>query len=174
MSYFEGHHVRFAGIAAAVPQHREDNSKLTSLPEKSRNEIINQVGIRYRHVAPEGITAADLCEASAKPLLQQLQWSPSDIGLLVFVTQTPDHIVPGTATQLQNKLGLPQNAVCLDINQGCAGYVYGMSVVVAMMRSFGITKGLLLVGDTITKMVSEEDNSIHPVFADAGSATAFE
>lgn len=174
MSSFEGHRVRFAGIAAAVPQQQEDNAALTSLSEKSKNEIINQVGIRYRHVAPDGVTAADLCEASAKPLLKELGWSTSEIGILVFVTQTPDHIVPGTATQLQNKLGLPQNSICLDLNQGCAGYVYGMSVIVGMMSSFGIQKGLMLVGDTITKMVSKEDNSIHPIFADAGSATAFE
>ncbi|MBI1286626.1 MAG: ketoacyl-ACP synthase III [Flavobacteriales bacterium] len=174
MSGFEGHHVRFAGIAAAVPKQREDNAELTSLSEKSKNEIINQVGIRYRHVAPDGVTAADLCEASAKPLLKELGWSASEIGILIFVTQTPDHIVPGTATQLQNKLGLPQNSICLDLNQGCAGYVYGMSVIVGMMNSFGIQKGLMLVGDTITKMVSKKDNSIYPIFADAGSATAFE
>lgn len=174
MSCLEGHNVRVAGIAAAVPCNREDNTELISLTEKSRNEIVKQVGIRYRHVAPEGITAADLCQASAKPLLEELGWNPSEIGILVFVTQTPDHIVPGTATQLQNRLGLPQSAICLDLNQGCAGYVYGMSVIVAMMNSFGIQKGLMLVGDTITKMVSEKDHSIYPIFADAGSATAFE
>ncbi|MCB9185954.1 MAG: ketoacyl-ACP synthase III [Flavobacteriales bacterium] len=174
MSGFDGHNVRFAGIAAAVPQQREDNAELTSLSEKSKNEIINQVGIRYRHVAPTGVTAADLCEASAKPLLNELGWDPLEVGILVFVSQTPDHIVPGTATQLQNKIGLPQNSICLDLNQGCAGYVYGMSVIVGMMNSFGIQKGLMLVGDTITKMVSENDNSIYPIFADAGSATAFE
>jgi 3-oxoacyl-[acyl-carrier-protein] synthase-3 len=174
MSCLEGHNVRFAGVAAAVPKQTEDNSDLTFLSEKSKRDIIEQVGIRYRHVAPDGVTAADLCEASAMQLIEKLGWIPAEIGLLVFVTQTPDHIVPGTATQLQNRLGLPQSVICLDLNQGCAGYVYGMSVIVGMMNSFGIQKGLLLVGDTITKMVSEKDHSIHPIFADAGSATAFE
>lgn len=174
MSFLTGHNVRFAGIAAAVPKHTEDNADLTALSEKSKKEIIEQVGIRYRHVAPDGVTAADLCEAAAKQLLEKLGWNSEDIGLLVFVTQTPDHIVPGTATQLQKKLGLARNAVCLDINQGCAGYVYGMSVLSGMMNAFGIGKALLLVGDTITKMVSRGDNSIWPIFSDAGSATAFE
>lgn len=166
--------VALRGIAAAVPSGKEDNAELESLSEKSKKEIIERVGIRYRHVADTETTASDLCLASAEKLLNELSWDSADVGLLIFVTQTPDHIVPGSATQLQHKLGLPQNAIALDINQGCAGYVYGMSVVSGMMKSFGIRKALLLVGDTITKMISPTDNSIRPIFADAGSATAFE
>jgi 3-oxoacyl-[acyl-carrier-protein] synthase-3 len=48
-----------------------------------------------------------------------------------------------------------------------------MSVIAGMMKSFGIQKGLLLVGDTITKIISKKDNSLRPIFSDAGSASAF-
>lgn len=166
--------VALRGIAAAVPANKEDNAELETLSEKSRREIIDRVGIRYRHVADTDTTAADLCLASAQKLIEELRWSVSQIGLLVFVTQTPDYTVPGTATQLQEKLGLPTNAIVLDVNQGCAGYIYGMSVVCGLMKSFNIQKAILLVGDTITKMISKEDNSIRPIFADAGTASAFE
>ncbi|MBL4585706.1 MAG: ketoacyl-ACP synthase III [Flavobacteriales bacterium] len=166
--------VSIKGLAAAVPSKREDNSQLDSLSEKARNEIIEQVGIRYRFIAPPEVTAADLCQTSAEKLISELGWKPQEIGLLVFVTQTPDHIVPGTATQLQHKLGLDRNAICLDINQGCSGYVYGLSVVSGMMKSYNIDRALLLVGDTITRMISKEDNSLRPIFSDAGSATALE
>lgn len=166
--------VALRGVAAAVPSRKEDNAELESLSEKSKKEIIERVGIRYRHLADGKTTASDLCEASARKLLDELGWDSADVGLLVFVTQTPDHTVPGSASQLQERLGLDQNAIALDVNQGCAGYVYGMSIVSGMMKSFGIKKALLLVGDTITKMVSPTDNSIKPIFADAGSATAFE
>lgn len=166
--------IAMRGIAAAVPSNREDNEQLESLSEKTKREIIDRVGIRYRHIADAETTAADLCEASARKILSELEWKPEEIGLLVFVTQTPDHIVPGSATQLQHKLGLSSNAIVLDINQGCAGYVYGMSVIAGMMKTFNIRKSLLLVGDTITKLVGLNDNSIRPIFADAGSATAFE
>ena len=167
-----GRGVEISGVSACVPSSIEDNDALETLSEKARKEIIEQVGIRYRHIAPESVTSADLCQAASEKLLSELRWNPSDVGLLVFVTQTPDHLVPGSATQLQSKLGLGAHAISLDINQGCAGYVYGLSVTTAMMRSFGIEKGLLLVGDTITKMISKEDNSIRPIFSDAGSATA--
>ena len=162
------------GLAAAVPQNREDNQELSSLSDKAKKEIIQQVGIRFRHVAPQTVTASDLCEAAAVKLLVELNWQAKEVELLVFVSQTPDHIVPGSATQLQNRLGLPQHAMVMDVNQGCAGYVYGMSIVSGLMKAYQIKKALLLVGDTITKMISQEDNSIWPIFADAGSATAFE
>ncbi|MDA9121411.1 ketoacyl-ACP synthase III [Flavobacteriales bacterium] len=166
--------VRMVGLSAAVPNNREDNQELASLSDKAKNEIIQQVGIRYRYVAPDSITASDLCESAATKLLSELNWNAEDIELLVFVSQTPDHLVPGSATQLQTRLGLPQSAMVIDVNQGCAGYVYGMSIVSGLMKAYGIPKALLLVGDTITKMVSRQDNSIWPIFSDAGSATAFE
>ncbi len=162
------------GLSASLPKNVEDNKNLTGLSAKAQEEIISQVGIRYRHVSESNQTASDLCHAAAEKLIIDLNWNPEEIGLLVFVSQTPDHIVPGSATQLQTRLGLSQNAVCLDINQGCAGYVYGMSVLMGMMKAYGIQKGLLLVGDTITKMISEDDFSLRPIFSDAGSATAFE
>jgi 3-oxoacyl-[acyl-carrier-protein] synthase-3 len=164
--------VRMVGLSAAVPNNREDNQELDSLSDKAKNEIIQQVGIRYRYVAPDSITASDLCESAAAKLLSELNWNAEDVELLVFVSQTPDHLVPGSATQLQVRLGLPQSSMVIDVNQGCAGYVYGMSIVSGLMKAYGISKALLLVGDTITKMVSREDNSIWPIFSDAGSATA--
>lgn len=162
------------GLAAAVPKNREDNQELSSLSDKAKKEIIQQVGIRFRHVAPDSMTASDLCEAAAAKLLTELNWEAKDVELLVFVSQTPDHLVPGSATQLQSRLGLLQSTMVIDVNQGCAGYVYGISIVSGLMKAYGIRKALLLVGDTITKMISREDNSIWPIFADAGSATAFE
>lgn len=166
--------VRMVGLSAAVPKNREDNQELSSLSDKAKQEIIAQVGIRFRHVAPSSITASDLCERAANQLLLDLDWNAQDVELLVFVSQTPDHLVPGSATQLQSKLGLSQSAMVIDVNQGCAGYVYGMSIISGLMKVYGLKKALLLVGDTITKMVSRQDNSIWPIFSDAGSATAFE
>ncbi|MFM1874520.1 MAG: hypothetical protein RL266_257 [Bacteroidota bacterium] len=174
MSVLTSINVRVSGISASVPATTVDNEELDHIDQRSIREIIDQVGIRYRHIALEGQTASDLCEVAAQKLLDELSWTPADIGLLVFVSQTPDHIVPGSASQLVARLGLPTHCLALDVNQGCAGYVYGMSVTMSMMQSFGISKGLLLVGDTITKMISDSDNALRTIFSDAGSATAFE
>jgi 3-oxoacyl-[acyl-carrier-protein] synthase-3 len=57
---------------------------------------------------------------------------------------------------------------------GCSGYVYGISIIASMMRAMGLKRGVLLAGDTISKIISNSDKSTLPLFGDAGSATAFE
>lgn len=166
--------VRLRGISAVVPKQVEDNASLSLLTEKQRKDIIENVGIRYRRLASNDVTSADLCTKAAQQLLKELGWTPDSIGVLVLVTQTPDHQVPGTATQIHARLQMRTDALCIDINQGCAGYVYGMATIASLMRSLGHNRGLLLVGDTITKMISRQDSSIWPIFSDAGTATALE
>lgn len=166
--------VKLRGVAAALPKNVEDNATLDMLTERQRQDVIEKVGIRKRNVADADTNAADLCHRAAEELLNELGWQLDQLELLVFVTQTPDLLLPGTATQLQTRLGLKPNTICIDLNQGCAGYVYGLSVAASMMSSMNLTRGLLLVGDTITKLIDPKDASLRPIFADGGSATALE
>src|SRR5207253_29051 len=62
----------------------------------------------------------------------------------------------------------------LDVNQGCAGFVYGLASIASVMSAAKIEKGLLLVGDTITRLLSPKDRSTLTIFSDAGSATLLE
>lgn len=43
-----------------------------------------------------------------------------------------------------------------------------------MLQNGTLKKGLLLAGDTVTKICSPEDKSTYPLFGDAGTATALE
>lgn len=166
--------IAIKGISASVPIQSEDNEALDLIPARERAAFIGQTGIRYRRVAPAGLTASDLCIRSAEPLLHQLNWSPADIDVLIFVSQTPDYIIPGTASVIHQKLGLAKKCIALDINLGCSGYVYGLSVIGSLLRNIPGGKGLLLVGDCSTSVISRHDKSTWPLFSDAGSATAIE
>ncbi|MEM7037143.1 MAG: ketoacyl-ACP synthase III, partial [Bacteroidota bacterium] len=174
MAQFPIGQIRISGLAAAVPGQRASNQSLDLMSEKDRDLLIRTTGIETRRIAPQGLTAADLCEAPARKLLEALDWAPEEVEMLVFVTQTPDYVIPGTATQLQARLGLSTRCMALDINQGCAGYVYGLSTMAALMSAGKVGKGLLLVGDTITHTLSPKDKSTVPIFSDGGSATALE
>ena len=171
MAFLTTQHVSIVGMAAAVPAQRVSNQSLNQLGEDERNLLIATIGINERRVA-KTITSEELCIQPARKLLDALKWNPSEVELLVFVTQTPSQPIPGSSTMLQKELGLPTSCMCLDINQGCAGYVYGLSLISSLMESGGIQKALLLVGDTITKRLASDDMSTVPIFSDAGSATA--
>jgi 3-oxoacyl-[acyl-carrier-protein] synthase-3 len=53
----------------------------------------------------------------------------------------------------------------------CSGYVYGLSVAYAYASMSGISNVLLLVGETMSKTVSQYDKVSTPLFGDAGTAT---
>ena len=174
MAVFSVPNIQIKGISAAVPKQVEDNNEFELLPEKERSMFIKTVGIRYRRVAPEGVTASDLCQLAAEKLMSDLKWNREDIKILVFITQTPDYIIPNTSSLLQQKLGLSKSCLAFDVNLGCSGYVYGLSIVGSLLQNMPGAKALLLVGDISTTTISMQDKSTAPLFSDAGTATALE
>ena len=174
MAVFTVPNISISGMAACVPRNTVSNHDFDILNEKERDLLIKTIGIENRRVAAAGTTSADLCQIAAERLLKEIGWQPSTVQLLVFVTQTPDYITPATATLLQNELGLPKTALAFDINLGCSGYVYGLSVVASLLSRMPGVRALLLVGDIATATISDRDKSTTPIFSDAGSATALE
>lgn len=173
MALFTTQNVSLVGMASAVPSNVVHNLSYDPIPEKERSLLVKTTGINERHVAKPGVTTADLCEVAANKLIDELGWEKDSIDVLILVTQTPDHITPATAAILQHKLGLPTTCLAFDINLGCSGYPYGLSVMAGLLGSTK-SRGLLLVGDVSSACVSATDKSAAPIFSDAGSATAME
>ena len=138
-----------------------------SNPDWDIEKILNTTGINNRHCSTDDETALDLAVEAAKKLEMQMD----DVDLLLFVTQSPEYILPTTACIAQDRLGLNKNIAAFDINLGCSGYVYALSVVGSMMESNQCSKALILCGDTYTKYISINDRTSRPLFSDAGSAT---
>lgn len=174
MALFSIPRTRIAGIAACVPRNREYTADYRWISHKERDLFIRTVGVEARRVITKGTTTSDLCLSAARRLLSDLAWRAEEIGLLVFVSQTRDYLIPGTSGILQDQLGLPHSTIALDIHQGCSGFVYGLALMGSLMNTTGISKGLLLAGDISSRNTSYRDKSTYPLFGDAGSATAIE
>lgn len=174
MAFLEFNHSQISGIVASIPKNEESSNELLYLSDSEKKLLIKTIGIDKRRVSPKDMKASDLCFYAAIKLLNELNWQREDIDLLVFVTQSPDYVIPTTSACLQTRLGLSEKCITIDVNQGCAGYVYGLSIVNAYMSSSGLKKALLLVGDTITHYIKKGDYSLQSIFSDAGSCTAVE
>ncbi len=166
--------IKLSALAVCLPKQKVSNHDYNFATEKEKDLFIKTTGIVNRRVAPQGLTASDLCFEAGEKLLNQKNINRDEIGVLVFITQTPDWIIPPTGIRLQHRLNLPKSCFALDINLGCSGYVYGLSVVSSLMKSSGTKKGLLLVGDVSSSVTSAKDKSTAPIFSDAGSATLLE
>ena len=174
MAFQKIENVKITGIAACVPDNSVDNMDLTLLGDLSdRAKFIETTGIAKRYtVADKNICTSDLCFEAAEKIIKELDWNKEDIDCLIFVTQTPDYILPATSCVLQHRLGLSTECFTLDISLGCSGWVYGLATISQLLSSGNFKKGLLLVGDTVTVTKSDRDKSTYPLFGDAGTSTA--
>ena len=175
MATLTSSNVVLRGISSAIPDQclgPEVWDERFGIEEASR--ISESIGVSSRPVVPEGICASDLCYEAAEDLLESLNWERDTIEAVLFVSQTPDHPLPATACILQNRLGLPTSSIAFDVNLGCSGYVYGLSIATQFISSNSVNRALLLVGDTLSHLVSEQDKSTGLLFGDAGTATAIE
>src|SRR5690554_1098927 len=174
MSFISIDNVRIAGISACVPATIEEVRDFPLFTDSDSENFSKITGVERRRKAPDDVCASDLCFKSAEKLIEDLCWNKSEIDCLVFVSQTPDYILPATSAVLQKKLGLSTDCHTLDISSGCSGWVDGLSVISSFLSHGFMRKGLLLAGDTILKICSPTDKSTYPLFGDAGSATAIE
>jgi 3-oxoacyl-[acyl-carrier-protein] synthase-3 len=133
---------------------------------------IKATGIRTRRVCPpgSGVTALDLSVFAAKTLLENHSISPSEIGGVLFVTQTPDHDMPNNASYAAHLLGLSTDCVATDTSLACSGYVYGLWLGALMAQSIQAPL-LLLAGENHSYSTSPYDRSTALLFGDAGTAT---
>lgn len=165
--------IQVMGITAAVPKQQED------IQGKYRDVFGNDavasfcrsVGVLERRVASERQTASDFAFVAARELIEKKSIDKDQIGILVFVTQTPDYRVPATACVLHQRLGLSKDCLAFDVNLGCSGYVYGMQIVCSLLNTTNSKYALLLVGDTSNKEIAPEDKASVMLFGDSGSAT---
>ncbi|MCY4419192.1 MAG: hypothetical protein OXB93_05030 [Cytophagales bacterium] len=170
MNLLQTHATRLMGLSVAVPQHRVSNERLPQLSPTECQELITYVGIRYRHLSQKQ-TLSDLLRPAVQQLLKKCSVPAQEVGLLVLITQTGDQQVPNTAIGLQHILDLPTSALCIEINMGCAGYVYGLYLVSLLLQSLESSYALFLNGDISTLLVKEHNKGVLPIFSDAVSAT---
>jgi len=164
--------IKIASIEYYLPEEILTNEDLEKLyPEWSAEKIYLKTGISRRHIAAKDECASDLGVKAACKLLKQIDIKPEEIDILIFCTQTPDYCIPPTACIIQDRLGLSTSCSAFDINLGCSGFVYGLSIASAYIRG-GMARNILLItADTYSKLIHPLDKSVRTIFGDAGVAT---
>jgi 3-oxoacyl-[acyl-carrier-protein] synthase-3 len=163
---------RIRAIATYLPETILDNEALATIfPDRPADKIFQKLGIRERRIAAEGETATDLAFAAACRLFDSGVVAGEEIDFLLLCTQAPDYILPTSACVLQARLGLATTIGAFDINLGCSGFVYGLSIATGMIASGAARNVLLLTADTYSKFINPGDRSVRTLFGDGAAAT---
>ncbi len=175
MAFQEFSSIGIKGMAAAVPKRIINNLEYTEyFPKEDVVEIVEKTGIYERRFTDSKTCSSDLCFTAAEKLFEDLKIDRSEIDALIFISQTPDYRMPATAITLQDRLGLPKSTIAFDMNIGCSGFIYGMSIAYSMIRQPSFRKILILDGETRSKVYSPKDRQVAFLFGDAGVAAIVE
>lgn len=166
-----------------VPQKVVDHTvAYEHFPKADVDRVIGNIGVKRHREAALGTTTSDLVIPAAGALLDRLGWARESVDGLLFISQTPDFLFPGTSHRIQHALGLPNACMSLDINLGCSGFTHGVIVARSLLAS-GVAKRILLCcGDVTTGTVrpGSADAREHGdlgnalMFGDAGAVAAFD
>jgi 3-oxoacyl-[acyl-carrier-protein] synthase-3 len=165
------HRSRILGIGMAVPSRVVTNHDLAKMFETSHDWIVERTGIEERRWVEPGEGGAELGARAAKEALSRAGLAPQDIDLIIYATLSPDVNFPGTGVFVQRLLGMKE-IPCLDIRQQCTGFIYGLSIADAYIRT-GQFKHVLLIGAEVHSTgldISTAGRDITVLFGDGAGA----
>jgi len=164
---------KIIGTGSYLPEKIVTNADLEKVLDTSDQWIQERTGIRERRLAHEDETSGDMAEVAAQRAMKDAGVDPSEIGLLIVGTTTPDLIFPSTACLIQARLGLP-DCGAMDVNAACSGFMYALSVADKYIRCGDVKKALVIGVDKLTAMVDWNDRGTAVLFGDGGGAVVLE
>lgn len=163
---------RISGVLTVLPK------KVVTFEEEMDNYNFSQVksmklkmamGYKEHRIAEEGQCSSDFCICGLQYLFNNGLLQKDQIDAILFVSQSPDYFMPPTSNIIQGHFGLKQDMICMDINQGCAGFELGLIQAFMMLDQPSINKVVLMNADVLSSKVSSRDRNSKPLVGDAAS-----
>jgi len=168
---------KITGILTVLPGNEvkfEDEMDQYNFSQAKSMKLKMAMGYNTHRVAGAGVCASDLCIHGLDYLFEKELLHKSDIDALILVTQSADYFMPPTSNVIQGHFGLKQDMICMDINQGCAGFIIGLFQSFMLLEQDEINKVVLLNADVLSPKVSKRDRNSNPLIGDAASVTIVE
>ena len=166
--------IKITGIGGSKGEKSVTNFDLAKTVDTSDEWIRSKTGIVSRYFAGER-TNADMALEAGEKAMKDADAKPQEIGLLVVCTFTPDDRTPGVACEVSGRLGLSENALCLDVNGACSGFIYGCILANGFLSSrTGAKKALVIGSEKISPLLNMDDRSTCVLFGDGAGAAVLE
>ena len=166
--------IKIRGTGRCVPQHVVTNDDIAKIVETNDEWITTRTGIRRRHHCANGENHISLCTQAAQSALEKAGIRPEEIGVCIVATLTPDELVPAAACTLQQKLGLPEDTLCFDLNAACSGFLFGLHTMECLLAASPRKFGLVLGAEVLSRILNWEDRGTCILFGDGAGAAVVE
>ncbi|MBI3860704.1 MAG: ketoacyl-ACP synthase III [Planctomycetia bacterium] len=168
---------RIAGILVALPANERrfvDDMRRFDFPESRSLKLMEVMGYDRHRVVTEGTCVSDLAVIALERLFDRKLVDREAVDALIVVTQSPDHFMPPTSNIIQGRLKLKHDMLCLDIPQGCAGYLIGLIQAFLILQQPHLKNVLVVNADVLSRKVAVTDRNSYPLIGDGLAVTLVE
>ena len=160
---------RIVGTASYLPAHVVSNQEAGRLLRLDADAVYRRTGIRSRRWAADGEASSDLAAHAARAACEAAEISPDSLEAILISTTSPDTIFPSTACHVQRRLGC-RNAAAFDLAASCSGFLYGLSMADAFIRSGQYRRCLVVAAEVKSRFLDPADEATAIVFGDGAGA----
>jgi len=143
--------IKILGTGKYVPSKVLTNLELEKIVDTTDEWITTRTGIKERRIS-EGELTSDLAYKAALEAIKDAGISAEEIDMIIVATNSPDTLFPGVAPKVQALLGARHAGAC-DVQSGCTGCVYALSMAFAGVGS-GMWKNVLVIGAEVLSLAT--------------------
>lgn len=168
---------RVSGVLAVLPANEKtflEEMKNFNAPEARSLKLKEVMGYDRHRLVKGDVCVSDLAVFGMEHLFSKGLLDKDSIDALILITQSPDHFMPPTSSIIQGRLNLKKDMICLDISQGCAGFVMGLMQAFMLLEQESIRKVVLINADVLSRKTSPKDRNSYPLIGDAAAITVIE
>ncbi len=166
-------YAHIVGWGKSAPERVVTNDEIAAFVDTSDTWIRERSGIGQRHMAGAKDSCASISIAAALEALDVANISPSQLGLIIVATSTPDYAFPSTACLVQDALGA-DSAGAFDLSAACSGFIYGLSMASDAIKAGSCEYALVIGADVMTRLVNWADRSTCVLFGDGAGAVVLQ
>jgi 3-oxoacyl-[acyl-carrier-protein] synthase-3 len=164
-------YANITGWGKCLPPAVLTNDDIATVIDTSDEWIRTRSGIRERRVSH--VACSELASVAGLRALAAAGAEAAEVDLLIVATCTPDTVIPSTAAHVQARIGA-NNAAVLDLNAGCSGFLYSLSVATSMVRAAGYRKALIIGAERVTWFLNWSNRETAVLFGDGAGAVVIE
>lgn len=160
---------RVIGTGSYLPDRVVTNEEVARSVGLSPDRIHRLTGIRERRWAAEQEAPSDMAIAAGRRAIAAAGCQVADLDAVILSTTSPDMAFPSTACFVQRGLGC-RAVGAFDVSASCSGFLYGLSMAQAMIRSGQVKTCLVAAAEVKSRFLDPLDEATAMLFGDGAGA----
>ena len=160
---------KIIGTGSYLPERVVSNREVGASLGLDPGVVSRLTGIEERRWAADSQASSDLAVEAARRALHAAGLPVLELGAIVLSTTSPDSVFPSTACHVHRMLGCA-TIPAFDVAASCSGFLYGLSMADAMIRSGQVKTCLVVAAEVKSRSIDPADGDTVLLFGDGAGA----